>query len=256
MHVIETELLQSTPRPVRRKPFLTVGSSRWGAGCLGLFLLPFFVIGLGALLYALSLTSTLIFGTTTPGTVIAQEVISNDEGSDSYRITYRYEVGGVRWTGKDDVERQQFTSLVAETPVTVKYFLPMPGTNSVLDGVTNAPKRVGFLWLWIAIWDGVLGSMLFVGVRALLFQRRLVQLGRPTTACIREKTCVSDSDSSQYHLHYSFRTESGRDWSDKRMVSKEEWDRVREGEMLTALYLPDAPQKHDLYRFCAYEATR
>ena len=95
--------------------------------------------------------------------------------------------------------------------------------------------------------------------RAIYEERKWIRFGSAASATITEKTVEKDNESTAHHIHYEFRPialdlTEGEPIIDTCKIDEENWLAVQKGDTLTVLYLPDSPDKHELYRFSNYRA--
>lgn len=246
---IEPELLSRTPRELA----LRNNARSQSNGCLAIFLIPFVAIGTFTFIFALCLTSVMIFGKTTTGFVTDKRELAGKK-SHSYSIKYCFNVDGKRYNGSDSVKLDDFNDIGIESPVQVKY---LPSAPLMFPTVITAhDSRIGavlFIWAHTTIWNLLIWFIIY----QIFWRPRIIRTvylnGEPALAEITNKKRISGKTIS-YFIEYQFKPQETVDIIAKGSVyvSPEDGNKIEVGDCFTVLYLPNKPNRSVLYQFGPY----
>lgn len=89
----------------------------------------------------------------------------------------------------------------------------------------------------------ILVAAVFMAIQRGLQLRRLVQNGVPGTGTVdRIRSFTGSTGVSRYQLRYTFRAGDGREYRRVIMISREERERLKEGDTVAVIYLADNPK--------------
>jgi hypothetical protein len=240
------------PRPVRRKPG---GSFRFWFPRV--FILPHLIVGVGALGYALFLTSFLLFGETTEGVITAKETGSDDDGP-VYRLLYTYRYNGEEYSAEDRVDHDLFRVKEPGDHITVRIHSLVPGFSARLEGNTEG-WSIAMTWVFALFWNAVLSAFIWFLWILPWFQRRLVQTGEAVEGVITRKEEDTGGDSTTWAVHYEFTPAMSAAMTaagplrGRMNVGKEEYAVAQTGERVVILYDPLHPSRNCVYRYAPYD---
>jgi len=204
IHDIETELLGSLPRPVRRAP--TTIAVRWSFWVL---LLGFF--GLTAYLGQRDLDSwdaLLQYGKTVQATVTGKNTTTNDEGT-QYILTYTFRTSdGFDRSGSMLVDRVTYDRTKAGDQATKVTYLPSSHGKVWQIGIITASKKARRKRIWIImILNTAAMWCLLIGVCEWRWKRQLwlIRNGVAVTAQVTQgKVTHGHKGQTYYDLTYQF----------------------------------------------------
>ncbi|MEO7717290.1 MAG: hypothetical protein ABIY70_13905 [Capsulimonas sp.] len=252
---VEEELLGRTPRRVARVGNLVSGMA--GVGCMQLFILPFIAVGVGMLLFSIGGTLVAAGGSDMPGSVTARRDTSDSDGN-SYKVDFTYRRGDDLYSGSSNVSSDDYQRLEPGSNVTVQALSWAP---SILPAVREASesrnKSLIFFWGFSILWNALISVFVWAIFVWPIIARRLIADGTPVAARLIEKKADSSDDSTTYTLLYEFAPEMGfaEPVKGKMTVTREQWESVASGDVLTALYIPLRPHWSVLYKFADYRAA-
>jgi len=262
--MIEFELEQPTPRPIRRRP----GHGSF-IGCVHIFILPHTLVGIGALGYAIwtSIMTVLIalMGEVVPGEVTERQKSRSGKGGTAYHVHYVYKVDGKDHTGSSQTDAAGFAQLDKGTRVNVRILPAFPEAEPQLlaPGTWNPWLGVAFVWFFALFWNGIVSVFLWTLYVQPWLLRGVVARGTPTPGKIVNKE-QRRGKSTTYLVHYEFEapqveangliTGDVEKWKGSMTVRPQDFDAAMIGAEETVLYDPNRPSRSLLYRFTDYEA--
>jgi hypothetical protein len=249
-HHIEPELSGPTPRRIRPTSFI----SAKGIYLLRAFLIPFILVGLGAVLALLGALGLTLFGRTTTGQIVHRTEIPGKRSV--YRIEYGFVVQGRVYYAIDNINSTVYAEAQVGSAVPVKYLPLLPRYQSIalLRGV-NETAGIGMPLFFGLIWNGVTCVFLWIAYALPAIQRALYRSGRVTVGRIIDKHRTSSDGSRSYALKYEFVPEIGassRPFRGSTSVSAAQYKAVEIGDCLTILYDPGKPHRSVAYRYGYY----
>jgi Protein of unknown function (DUF3592) len=140
-----------------------LSSATKAVGCLLIFLIPFVLIGLVAIGWAVSswYSWNAINQSGIPGTgEIVDKQISSGDDSDTYYVSYAYTHAETSYTHKQSVDWDTYQNAEIGAQVSIKYVPSNPNIAS-LANKNNPPYFIaGFSLLWnLAVWSVLIGLL-------------------------------------------------------------------------------------------------
>jgi hypothetical protein len=250
---LEPELLAGTPRKVVAVSW----TSSLGIGCLRLFILPFILVGFGLLLAVVGTVSLATFHAETRGVVTHKET-EDDEDGPSYRIAYRYDVGGREYHARDTIPADAYVAITEGADVPVAYLPGFAGLYSIaLPGGRTILQTLPFLVPFCAFWNGIVSVFVWLAYVAPVRQKWLYRWGAVTQGMIVRKQTSTSDDSTTYRLYYEFPDPEflGRTRHGNELMTEEQYLQAQEGDSLTILYNPRRPKQNTAYSYGGYRVV-
>lgn len=205
---------------------------------------PFLIIGLYLGWQHIHVTKRLdTEGKTVEGMVLTKARKTSSSGSNrrnstpTYEVTFRFLTPGTVVTGKADVSRDTWDSLVEREAIQVTY-LPDAPRHYRVDGQTSGWWLPAIFTILGGIFGGLGGFILLRAHALLQIKRRLQREGVSTTATVSEvrTTNVRINGVPQLAVHYEYRDERGRTHAGKETRPPEEAARWKEGDRIQIRY--------------------
>ena len=244
---LESELRQKIPRRVMARDGEKTGcGERIFGGCLSLFMLFMFGVGLMMVIWAGLALVILPFGNATPATVVRHEATQGGRrGQTSYFLHFRFQHNGRDYNGEWSVSEDFYQRTRDGEIVTARYFPFAPGARPMLERGTTP-------WLHI-LGLGPLG-FLMVGVSGLILLgflmpkrgKNLVKRGLVAPAIV-----VAIDDENQ-KITLLFRL--GEQTFEIQRKIENRFSMPSLGAVVTVLFPPKSPKKAKIYDFCDFRA--
>lgn len=245
------------PSPPRRVRGLLAGGE--GGWFVRIFTLPHVLIGIGATGFWIFLVLAILFGTDVPGVVTGTKTSYSRKGGTSYLAQYEYEVDGSKMKGSDGVpfaDYQQFNREKDSKPsVQIQYFALGPWHHARLRIAGGFWREIGFMTLWVAFWDSIVGFFFYMIWIKPILVRQLYKHGMEAAGVITSKRVRTHSrGSNSYYISYRFDDpRSGNPInSEIQVYNHKKWNVASVGESVTVLYAPGKPKQSTLYEYGGY----
>jgi hypothetical protein len=247
------------PSPPRRVRGLLAGG---GEGWLGrIFILPHTLVGVGAAGFWIFLLLANLFGTDLQGVVTGTKTSHSRKGGTSYSAQYEYEVDGRKMKGSDGIgfaACEQFNREKDSKPsVQIQYFALGPWHHARLRIAGGFWREVGFMTLWVAFWNSIVGFFIYMIWIQPILVRQLYKHGLEAAGVITNKRARTGKSTS-YYISYKFDDpRSGSPiQSEIQVYNHKKWNMASVGEPVTVLYAPDKLKRSTVYEYGGYELKR
>jgi len=242
-----------------------------------LFILPFALVGIGAL-------AAMVFMPiwVTRGTLSTQAVVRawEQRGEDtSYHVRYVHPISG-KANAKSSISRAEYRRLATHVPtgrrtpaeealevgnvatpaatVTVRT-LPVGrwAYYDVINAGTTGWKKVWAVWAFGAFWNAVTSLFVYLAFVKPARTKRLYRDGQATLGRIVSKRISKSDDTTRHILEYAFdpssspsrRAAAGNALTAEQDVDQREWEDALEADEVWVLHWPGRPKPSTLYGY-------
>jgi hypothetical protein len=255
-HVLEPELLDPPPRPVRLRNRLEAGCL---VGCLQIFILPHTVVGFfilseffSAAYYYVAVSRS---GVDLEGRVTNKVETAHRKGP-SYCLDYVFSKDGEKHAGQVYVSAEVYSAFQIGDPLPLRVYSPTPreGRWHLIPGESPGLDLAGTGFACL-FWNGIVWGMYwFMYVRPWR-QRNLIRHGQAAVARVTDVTSWQEKSQTVHRVRYEFNPGlpgdppvRGRVHVRPPMTAAD----VTAGDELTVVYDPRRPRRNVLYRFSRF----
>lgn len=209
---IEPELLKPPPRSVR----LRGGSvAKKMQGCVGCFLIPHTLVGVGMALWFLWSVLLTVGGQSLPGQVTGRYSSYDSDGDPTYQLWYSYSQGGQKFEKKASVNAYSYGAYPEGTAVTVKVFPFLPHIAPSLQVPGNRTSASPFfLLIFCLFWNGIVGVFWWNILGVPIRQKKLIRTGTPVLGRVLFKRVVTGSYGDSHYVRYEYFANGQGQWGE------------------------------------------
>ncbi|HEX8550660.1 MAG TPA: hypothetical protein VF681_03805 [Abditibacteriaceae bacterium] len=205
VHSFERELLKPAPRAVVRR----ANAPKNFRGCIGCFLIPHTLVGLGLIVWLLWAALVTFAGQSVPATIFGRYTSSSDDGP-RYFLRYSYDASGQRHENKASVSAAAYDSIPDGSAVTARVVPLLPGVGPQLqiNGNKSLPN-FSLLGGMALFWNGTVWLFWRSAVFGASGNKYLVSRGVPAVGRILHKRVVTGSYGDTHYVVYEWLPPAG-----------------------------------------------
>jgi hypothetical protein len=247
--------LTQIPRRVHRR--------NWAAiSLLRLSLLPFILLGIGAILAMLGIAAWLEMGTDRP--VIVENIrVTHSGKSPFYHVSYRYQIAHRTMHGQTMLNEDEFDQLTQTTTGSPSSTLhartlgaPPLMYEHALESGDNGWMLATEVWAWSAVLIGMGRAAYFFAFQLPRRQENLYRLGEIAPGEIVQKYVATQGKLLSLSLRYKFTPPDGQTRVGNLHVNRRRWDQADQGQTIHVLYDADDPAISTIYEFGDFVAKK
>ncbi len=217
-----------------------------------LLIIPHAVAGVGIVVFALYLITTLLAGTNVLGTITKMERVPDSEGGPRHTVHFDYSLRNEKFHATGVTVKEKYNALKVGDNVNVRIMPLSPGLGPLLmDGCEHWSVAI-FTLVFGTVWSALISVMCYVAFVGPHHRTKVMKYGKVLLGTITDKL-ITGEDHNQHTLRFQYEPVPGQYQTNDLQVTAEQYAQAQIGERVTVLHDPKYANHSFIYRYSDYE---